>query len=93
MAQIPSPLKLALFQILLALAEDELHGYGIQRRVLENTDGTLTLWPAMLYRSLSKLEEAGLIRQVDAPYGEADDERKQTLRPDCGWPKAVGQGS
>lgn len=59
---IARPLKPQYFQILLALASRELHGYAIQRAVLEQTDDEMRLWPAMLYRSLTKLEEGGLIR-------------------------------
>jgi DNA-binding PadR family transcriptional regulator len=71
------PLKPQWFQILLALAEGDLHGYGIQRAVLERTDGDMRLWPAMLYRSLARLEEQGLIASVEAPPEQPDDERRQ----------------
>ncbi len=74
---IPRPLKPQWFQILLALSGQDLHGYAIQRAVLEQTDGHMRLWPAMLYRSLGKLEEGGLIRQAAAPVDEPDDERRQ----------------
>ena len=72
-----TPLKHQFFQILLALSERELHGYGIQRAVLDQTDQGLRLWPATLYRSLAKLEDAGFIEQVPSPDDEPDDERRQ----------------
>ncbi len=71
------PLKPQWFQILLALSSQDLHGYGIQRAVLEQTDGHMRLWPAMLYRSLSRLSAAGFISQVEAPEGDPEDERRQ----------------
>lgn len=74
---IDRPLKPQWFQILLALSERERHGYGIQRMVLEQTEGHMRLWPAMLYRSLGKLGEAGLIAQVDRPADDPNDERRQ----------------
>ncbi len=74
---IDRPMKPQWFQILLALSERELHGYGIQRMVLDRTDGHMRLWPAMLYRSLATLEEEGVIEQVPTPEGEPDDERRQ----------------
>ncbi|MGD2068343.1 MAG: PadR family transcriptional regulator [Gemmatimonadota bacterium] len=74
---IDRPMKTQWFQILLALSARPRHGYGIQRAVLEATDDHMTLWPAMLYRSLGTLEEEGLIEPVDAPEGEPDDERRQ----------------
>jgi len=74
---IAKPLKPQYFQILLALSGRDLHGYAIQRAVLEQTDEQVRLWPAMLYRSLSKLEEADLIRQAKPPSDEPEDERRQ----------------
>lgn len=71
------PLKPQWFQILLAVSAGDLHGYGIQRAVLDQTDGRLRLWPAMLYRSLAKLEEYGVIAQAGPPVDEPDDERRQ----------------
>lgn len=74
---IARPLKPQYFQILLALSGKDLHGYAVQRAVLEQTDEQLRLWPAMLYRSLAKLEEADLIRQAEPPADEPEDERRQ----------------
>lgn len=74
---IARPLKTHYFQILLALSHDELHGYAIQRAVLEQTDDHLRLWPALLYRSLAKLEEEQLIRPTDQPGDQPADERRQ----------------
>lgn len=74
---VPSPIKPQWFQILLSLARQPLHGYGIQRAVLTNTDDQMRLWPAMLYRSLGTLEVEGLIEQVPSPDEEPDDERRQ----------------
>ena len=71
-----SPLKTTYFHVLLALSDRDLHGYAIQRAVLDQTEGGMRLWPAMLYRSLGKLEEGGLIRQIEAPADEAEDERR-----------------
>lgn len=74
---ISRPLKTQYFQILLALSQRDLHGYAIQRAVLDQTDDHVKLWPAMLYRSLGKLEEGGLICVAEAPDDEPDDERRQ----------------
>ena len=73
---IDRPLKPQWFQILLALSAEDRHGYGIQRAVLDQTDGHMRLWPAMIYRSLSRLSEAGLISKVDAPDEDPEDERR-----------------
>lgn len=74
---IDRPMKPQWFQILLALSDRPLHGYGIQRAVLDQTDDQMRLWPAMLYRSLSRLEEAGMLAKVETPDQEPEDERRQ----------------
>ncbi len=65
------------FHILLALAERDLHGFGIQRSVLDRTNGEVRLWPAMLYRSIRTLADEGLIQITDWPEQEPEDERRQ----------------
>ena len=65
----PGPLAPHIFQILLALADQDRHGLGIMSDVLERTDGALKLWPGMLYRNLSKLAAEGFVVEVDTPAG------------------------
>ena len=55
------------FQILLALADRDLHGLGVMNDVLERTRGHMRLWPGMLYRNLARLVDAGLVTEIDAP--------------------------
>lgn len=55
------------FFILVSLADQERHGSGIMRDVLELTDGELKLWPVTLYGSLDELTEQGWIREIDKP--------------------------
>src|SRR5258708_36578626 len=59
------PLPSAAFQILLSLADEDLHGYGIMRHVAEQTDGRMRLGPGTLYSSIQTLLEEKLIEQVD----------------------------
>jgi DNA-binding PadR family transcriptional regulator len=59
------PLPAAAFQILLALAEGDLHGYGIMRRIEEQTAGRTRLGPGTLYSSIQALLEEGLIEEVE----------------------------
>lgn len=68
-------LKPQWFQILLALADHDLHGYAIMNEVLERTDGRMRLWPATLYGSLKRMHEKGLIREVAAPDGAEENGR------------------
>lgn len=59
------------FQILLALADHDLHGLGVMHEVLDRTGGRMRLWPAMLYRNLQKLERDGLIAPAPGPVEPA----------------------
>ena len=59
------PLPSAAFQILLSLADEDLHGYGIMRRVAEQTDGRMRLGPGTLYSSIQTLLEEKFIEEVD----------------------------
>jgi DNA-binding PadR family transcriptional regulator len=71
-------LKPQWFQILLALADHELHGLGIMKEVLEQTDGQMRLWPAMLYGSLKKMVDAGFVEEREGPVGPgADSDRRR----------------
>lgn len=60
-----APMSPIWFQILLALADADRHGLGIMQEVLDRTQGSMRLWPGMLYRNLQKLEGEHLIEEVD----------------------------
>ena len=59
-----SPLSSATLHILLALAGGNLHGYGIIKEVVRNSDGHYRLGPGTLYDNLKKLMDAGLVSDV-----------------------------
>ncbi len=59
------PLPSAAFQILLSLADADLHGYGIMQQVAEQTEGRMRLGPGTLYSSIQSLLEEKLIDEVD----------------------------
>jgi len=63
------PLPSAAFQILLSLAEDDLHGYGIMRQVAEQTGDRMRLGPGTLYSSIQSLLEEKLIEEIDPADG------------------------
>jgi DNA-binding PadR family transcriptional regulator len=65
-----SPLPSAAFHILLSLADEDLHGYGIMRQVAEQTGGRMRLGPGTLYSSIQTLLEEGLIQEVDSHEDE-----------------------
>jgi DNA-binding PadR family transcriptional regulator len=75
------PLKTNWFHILLSLASQDQHGYGIMQEVLDRTGGKVRLWPATLYGSLKRLIEEGLIEESgDRPAREFDDARRRYYR-------------
>ena len=75
------PLSPAVLDIVLALGDDELHGYGIMREVRRRTDGRRRLAPGTLYRSLRQMEEKGLATESDErPDPDLDDERRRYYR-------------
>ena len=75
------PLSPAVFHILLALIERELHGYGIMQETARSSDGKVKLGPGTLYRSIRRLLTDGLIEESDErPVPELDDERRHYYR-------------
>jgi DNA-binding PadR family transcriptional regulator len=59
------PLPSAAFQILISLAGEDLHGYGIMRQVAEQTNGRMRLGPGTLYSSIQSLLDETLIQEVE----------------------------
>jgi DNA-binding PadR family transcriptional regulator len=75
------PLPPATFHILLALAEEDRHGYAIIQDVEARTDGALRLSAGTLYRSIQRMLEQGLLLETrDRPAPEHDDERRRYYR-------------
>jgi DNA-binding PadR family transcriptional regulator len=72
------PLPSAAFQILLSLAEGDLHGYGIMRQIEQQTDARMRLGPGTLYGSIRTLLEENLIEEADS--SEASSERRRYYR-------------
>jgi len=75
------PLSQPVFHILLALAGEERHGYGIMRDVAQQTGGTLQLGPGTLYGCLKRMLAAGLLEESDErPDPALDDQRRRYYR-------------
>jgi DNA-binding PadR family transcriptional regulator len=87
------PLTPAMFEILVALADGERHGYAIMQEVEARTEGKMRLGPGTLYRSIQRLMEDGLISESDErPALEMDDERRRYYRiTDFGYRVAVAE--
>jgi DNA-binding PadR family transcriptional regulator len=75
------PLPPATFHILVALADEDRHGYAIIKDVAARTDGALKLSAGTLYRSIERMLEQGLIREVKSrPAKDMDDQRRRYYR-------------
>src|SRR5919109_4008300 len=75
------PLTPVSFEILLALAGGEQHGYAVMLDVERRTSGAISLHAGSLYRALNRLLEAGLIEELEErPDPAHDDERRRYYR-------------
>src|SRR3954454_22335852 len=75
------PLTPPVFHILLALADEERHGYGIMQDVARQTNGSLQLGPGTLYGCLKRMLAAGLVEESgERPDPAMDDERRRYYR-------------
>src|SRR4051812_292277 len=72
------PLPPATFHILMALTDEDRHGYAIIQDVMARTDGELRLSAGTLYRSIQRLLDQGLIVETRTrPAPALDDERRR----------------
>ena len=69
------PLSPAALHILLALAGEPMHGYGIMQEVVRQSEGAYRLGPGTLYDNLQRLMDQGLVTEVSS-----DDPRRRTYR-------------
>ena len=75
------PLTPAVLDIMVALGNEELHGYAIMQEVRRRTDGQRRLAPGTLYRSLKQMEQRGWVAQSEErPEPSLDDERRRYYR-------------
>jgi DNA-binding PadR family transcriptional regulator len=75
------PLTPAVFQIMLALSDQERHGYAIMQEVAAQTGGSLRLGPGTLYGCLKRMLQANLVEECqERPDAAFDDERRRYYR-------------
>ncbi len=73
------PLSPATLHILLSLAAEDRHGYGIMQEVARQSEGQYKLGPGTLYDNLQKLMSNGLVEEAGRP-GPDDDPRRRYYR-------------
>jgi DNA-binding PadR family transcriptional regulator len=75
------PLTSGMFQVLIALADGEKHGYAIIKEVARRTDGEVALGAGTLYTIVRRFVQEGVIAESDArPDPALDDERRRYYR-------------
>jgi DNA-binding PadR family transcriptional regulator len=72
------PLSPQVFQILLSLVDQELHGYALIRDIEERTEGEMRLTASTLYGAIKRLLELRWIEELELAPGE--DERRRVYR-------------
>lgn len=89
------PLTPAMFQVLVALADGEKHGYAIIKEVARRTGGKVRLRPTTLYTVLRRFDAEGLVAEAsERPDPALDDERRRYYRlTDCGRAVAVAEAA
>ena len=76
------PLTPAIAHILLALADQDRHGYAIMQEVERITDGAVRMGPGTLYGTIKRMIASGLLEETDArPDAGINDERRRYYRP------------
>lgn len=93
MSNAQTPLTPAMFNVLLALAGEDLHGYAILKEVTEQTAGEVQLSTGTLYGIIKRLLAEGLIVEVRRrPAAENDDARRRYYHlTDAGREVAVNE--
>jgi DNA-binding PadR family transcriptional regulator len=77
------PLSPAILHILLALAGEDRHGYGIMLEVARQSEGHYKLGPGTLYDNLQRLVNQGMVEEAPHPSTaqmERDDPRRRYYR-------------
>jgi DNA-binding PadR family transcriptional regulator len=70
------PLSPASLHILLSLAGEDLHGYGIMLEVARQSAGQYRLGPGTLYDNLQRMTEQGLVEEAARVSRDEDSRRK-----------------
>ena len=67
----------AVFQILIALADQPRHGYAVMQDIAERSAGKVKLSPGTLYGSIKQMLEDGLIEETAGrPAADAGERRR-----------------
>ncbi len=86
------PLTPLSFEFLLALADQERHGYGVIKEIERQTEGSMRPATGALYLAAKRLQEGGLITESEnRPEPDDDSRRKYYELTDFGRRVAAGE--
>ena len=75
------PLTAPVYQILLSVSDEALHGYAIIQDIAARTGGEVSLTASTLYAAVKRLVDNGLIEEIAArPQAASDDARRRYYR-------------
>lgn len=75
------PLTPGMFQVLIALADGEKHGYAVIKEVSRRTGGEISFSAGTLYTIIRRFVQEGVVAESDArPDPALDDERRRYYR-------------
>src|SRR3954469_1161600 len=75
------PLSPAIAHILLALADQDRHGYAIMQEIERMTGSAVRMGPGTLYGTVKRMIASGLLEEADErPDPALDDERRRYYR-------------
>ena len=75
------PLTAVTYQILLALADRDRHGYGVIKEIERRTEGAMSIETGTLYHALKRMKDDRTIELVPAIDRSADeDQRRRAYR-------------
>jgi len=73
------PLTHLTYHVLLALADEDRHGYGIIKEVLAETDGAMELETGTLYTALKRLKDDAIIEMVQPNERPPDEDSRRRI--------------
>ncbi len=78
------PLTHLSYHVMLAIADQALHGYGIIKEVAAHTDGAMELEAGTLYAAIKRMNDGGLLQRAPAPDAGGDSRRRYYRLTDFG---------
>lgn len=85
----PPLLSSVALQVLLALADEDRHGYAIMQEVTRQSEGRYKIGPGTLYDNLQRLLDQGLVR--DTARRDGEDARRRYYRLSSHGRRVLGE--